>query len=163
MKFKEENALNGSKRKVLRSGMVLMGLCGKPTGLFDSYGHELFIGDIVDVYSADPAPKGREIEAVGPEFIVESEFEGGPFIMGLAGSMRAETKYYLDGDESSEDAYDYAESYYISGPGYRWLIKKIKGFEDTVRGECWGSGNVTVHIEAEPEEGNKDSTEKEVF
>ena len=75
---------------------------------------------------------------------------GKPFIMGLIGSQPLETRYYLDGEEADETNYDFAETYYRSSAGFLWVIKKIKGYESVVHGECWGSGNVTAYLEGEP-------------
>lgn len=136
-------------RKVLKSGTVQMGICGQPTDLTDSFGERLSVGDIVDVWYAEPTPEGRSLQAEGPEFIVMDE-KGDPFIMGLRGSEPLETRYYLDGEESDETNYDFAETYYRSSAGFLWVIKKIKGYEDVVHGECWGSGNVTAYLEDEP-------------
>lgn len=135
-------------RKVLKSGAVSMGICGQPTDLTDSFGERLSVGDIVDVWYAEPTPEGRTLQVEGPEFIVMDE-KGDPFIMGLRGSELLETRYYLDGEESDETNYDFAETYYRSSAGFLWLIKKIKGYEDVVHGECWGSGNVTAYLEDE--------------
>lgn len=136
-------------RKVLKSGTVPMGICGQPTDLTDSFGERLSVGDIVDVWYAEPTPEGRALRAEGPEFIVMNE-AGKPFVMGLIGSKPLEIRYYLDGEESDETNYDFAETYYRSSAGFLWLIKKIKGYEDVVHGERWGSGNVTAYLEDEP-------------
>ena len=136
-------------RKVLKSGTVPMGICGHPTNMTDSFGERLSVGDIVDVWYAEPTPEGRALRAEGPEFIVMNE-AGKPFIMGLIGSRLLETRYYLDGEEADETHYDFAETYYRSSAGFLWVIKKIKGYEHVVHGECWGSGNVTAYLEDEP-------------
>lgn len=144
--------------KVLRSGTVYMGTCGKPSGLTDSFGCELTVGDLVDVYSETVDKKGFGRNAAGPEYVVMPDGEGA-YIMGLKNSLCRVTKYYLDGEEADESCYDYIETYFVNNnypnsvPGYRWLIKKIKSYQTTVHGECWGSGNVTTYLEASDGQG----------
>ena len=135
-------------RKILKSGPISMGVCGTPTSMTDSFGEKLYVGDIVNVWYAEPAPEGRSLNAEDPEFVVQSEGEE-PFIMGMKGSYQLQTRYYLNGEESNEENYDYAESYYHSESGFLWMIKKIKDHKDTVHRERWGSGNVTVFLEKE--------------
>lgn len=152
-------------KKVLRSGTVYMGTCGEPSGLTDSFGRDLYIGDLVDVYNETAIKKGFERDAAGPEYIVRPDGENA-FIMGLKSSLCRVTKYYLDGEEADESCYDYVETYFVdngypeSDPGYRWLVKKLKSYKDTVHGECWGSGNVTTYLETENEQ---DKQNEEVF
>lgn len=65
--------------------------------------------------------------------------------MGIKGSRERQTEYYLDGVESDSSHFDYHVDYYLSLlPGHRWLVKKIKPWDQTVPGETWGSGNITV-------------------
>lgn len=93
----------------------------------------------------------------------------GAFIMGLKSSLCRVIKYYLDGREANESCYDYMETYLADNrypeydPGYRWLVKKLKGYKDTVHGECWGSGNVTTYLETENEQDKQNEIHKEVF
>lgn len=141
-------------RKILRSGDVCMGVCGKPTGLTDSFGRDLFIGDLVDLYAEIPEKTGIRRDAVGPEYVV-MDGDGKPFIMGIKDSLCRVTNYYLKGELSDEKNYDYSETYYmpIGYPeldlGFRWLVAKVKGYQDTVHGERWGSGNVTTYLDKE--------------
>jgi len=148
-------------KKVLKSGKVYMGTCGEPTGLTDSFGEPLFIGDLVDVYSEMPLRCGSCRDTYGPEYIVTDE-NGKVFIMGLKNSLCKKTEYYLDGEETDGTEYDYSQTYYVDNvypetdPGYKWVVKKIKGYQDTVDGECWGSGNVTTHLETGDEQEKLD-------
>ncbi len=128
--------------KRLYSGAVYMGTCGKPTILADSFGEELFVGDLVLIYSAEHC---KEISAGEPEYIVSPDDEES-FIMGLK-SCKKETHYYRDGEESTENNYDWKEDTYDSEKGFMWIVKKVKSYEKTVDGEVWGSGNVTVRLE----------------
>lgn len=128
--------------KKLYSGKFYMGTCGEPTDLIDSFGNKLFVGDLVIAFSVEHC---EEISAGEPEYIVSPEGEE-PFIMGLKYCER-KTHYYRDGEESTEEIYDWKEDTYDSGNGWMWLIKKVKGYEITVNGEVWGSGNVTVRLE----------------
>lgn len=125
--------------KKLYSGIVCMGTCGEPTDLVDSSGEQLFVGDLVIVFSVE---HNSEISAGEPEYIVSPHDEE-PFIMGLKGCKR-ETHYYRDGEESTEELYDWKEDTYDSEKGFMWLVKLVKSYEKTVDGEVWGSGNVTV-------------------
>lgn len=125
--------------KKLYSGNCFMGTCGELTYLFDSFGEQLSVGDLVVVYSVEHT---NEISAGEPEYIVHPDGEE-PFIMGLKGCKK-ETHYYRDGEESTEELYDWKEDTYDSDRGFMWLVKKVKGHEKTVYGEVWGSGNVKV-------------------
>ena len=126
-------------KKELYSGNCFMGTCGEPTDLFDSFGKQLSIGDLVVIYNVE---HNREISAEGLEYIVHPDGEE-PFIMGLK-NCKKETHYCHDGEESSEGLYDRKEDTYDSGRGFMWIVRKVKGYEKTVDGEIWGSGNVTV-------------------
>ena len=154
--------------KVLRSGTVYMGTCGDPSGLTDSFGCDLYVGDLVDVYSETAVKKGFERDAAGPEYIVRPDGEDA-FIMGLKSTLCWKTEYYLDGREADESCYDYMETYFVYNrypeydPGYRWLVKKVKSYKDTVHGERWGSGNVTTYLETGDEQDKQNEIHKEVF
>lgn len=122
-----------------------MGICGEPTNLTDSYGEELFVGDLVVVFSEEYK---SYLNMCDLEYIVNDADV--PFIMGLKNSYQKETEYYLNGELSNEKSYDFKADYYVSSNSEnitsRWLIKKVKGYEDIVVGEKWGSGNVTVKM-----------------
>ncbi len=154
-------------KKILKSGEVCMGICGEPAGFTDSFGSPLYVGDLVNVYMERPDKRKAIRESSGPEYIVHMDNED-PFIMGLKSSMNPVTHYYLDGDESNEDDYDYRETHYINkdfpedDPRYLWLVAKIKDHKDTVHGERWGSGNVTTYLVDEDEKKEEDGV-KEVF
>lgn len=147
--------------KVLRSGTVYMGTCGEPSGMTDSFGYNLYVGDLVDVYSETAIKKGFERDAAGPEYIVMPDGEGA-FIMGLKITLCRITKYYLNGEEADGSCHDYVETYFVdngypeSALGYRWLVRKIKSYKDTVHGERWGSGNVTTYLETGDEQSKLD-------
>lgn len=144
-------------RKILKSGTVCMGICGKPTSLTDSFGRHLFVGDLVNLYAEIPNKTSVNRETEGPEYVVVDD-DGNPFIMGIKGSLCRVTNYYLNGEDADEANYDYSETYYmpIGYPemdlGYKWFVVKIKSYQDTVHGECWGSGNVTTCLEPEEKE-----------
>lgn len=124
----------------LFSGNCPMGICGTETELADSYGELLYVGDLVCLYCEKYK---EELTLEGPEFVVDNG--EGPFIMGIKGSRERQTEYYLDGVESDSSHFDYHVDYYLSLlPGHRWLVKKIKPWDQTVPGETWGSGNITV-------------------
>ena len=128
--------------KHLYSGNVFMGICGEPTNLSDSYGEELFVGDLLVVFSEEHK---NILNMCGLEYVVNDS--DSPFIMGLKGTHERKTEYYLDGDYSDETNYDYKIDYYVSNENsyeLKWLIKKVKGYESVVNGECWGSGLVTA-------------------
>ncbi len=145
-----------------------MGICGEPTDLTDSFGTSLFVGDLVDVYIERPDKRGAAQEVAGPEYVVHWDSDEEPFIMGLKSSMYPVKHYYLDGNESDKSDYDYCETHYINdkflerAPEYLWLIRKIKGYKDTVHGERWGSGNVTTYLMDEDKERKEEKIE-EVF
>lgn len=40
-------------KRILKSGDVFMGTCGDPTGLYDSDGNSLHVGDLVAVWTQD--------------------------------------------------------------------------------------------------------------
>ena len=128
--------------KKLYSGVYLMGICGEPTELVDSFGEALSIGDLVVIYNVE---RNQEISAGEPEYVVQCDNET-PFIMGLKSCQRV-THYYLDGDEATKNKYDWKEDTYVSKEGYEWLVKKVKSYQKTVDGEVWGSGNVTTRLE----------------
>ena len=91
--------------KKLYSGEVYMGTCGEPTDLTDSFGEQLFVGDLVVTYSVE---HNSEISAGEPEYIVFPHDEKEPCIMGLK-NCKKETHYYRDGVESTEELYDWKE------------------------------------------------------
>lgn len=134
--------------KKIYSGSVCMGTCGKPTELFDSFGNQLMVGDLVSVYQKDYV---KEISVCDPEYVVcpDGGGENGlPFIIGLKGCKR-NTNYYFDGEEvAPTDEYDYIEDTYDSdeNPSFKWIVKKIKDWKRTVDGEVWGSGNITTRL-----------------
>lgn len=131
-------------KKELYSGKVHMGTCGEPTGLYDSFGNELMVGDLVSIYEKEYV---REINVVDPEYVVcpnGNGEDGTPFVMGLK-SCKRNTHYFNDGEEvTREDGYEFAEDTYDSmeHPGYKWLVRKVKDWSRTVDGEAWGG--VTV-------------------
>lgn len=131
--------------KRLFSGKVFMGDCGEPTELCDSFGKKLSVGDLVIAFSVERSAEIAEISADEPQYIVKSEEDLEPFIMGMKGCKR-NTHYYKDGEETTEDDYDYQEDTYDyeHGFNYRWFVKKIKGYEKIADGEVWGIGNVTA-------------------
>lgn len=153
-------------KKVLRSGSVYMGTCGEPAGMMDSFGEPLFVGDLVDVYCEMPLRSGSSRNVNGPEYIVKGD-DGELFVMGLKSSTGRLTEYYLDGEKADENNYDYSETYFVNDsypetePRWKWLVKKVKGYQDTVSGERWGSGNVTTYLE--PDDGQDGVARKEVF
>ena len=100
---------------------------------------------MVDVYIERPDKRGAAQEVAGPEYVVHWDSDEEPFIMGLKSSMYPVKHYYLDGNESD-----------------KWLIRKIKGYKDTVHGERWGSGNVTTYLMDEDKERKEEKIE-EVF
>lgn len=122
-----------------------MGICDEPTNLTDSHGEELFVSDLVVVFSEEYK---SYLNLCDLEYIVNDADV--PFIMGLKNSYQKETEYYINGELSNEKSYDFKADYYISSNSEiitsRWLIKKVKGYEDIVVGEKWGSGNVTVKM-----------------
>lgn len=128
-------------KKELYSGNCRMGTCGEPTELVDSFGEKLSVGDLVIIYNIE---HNSGISAGELEYIVHPDGEE-PCIMGLK-NCKKETHYYHDGEESTEEHYDWKEDTYDSEKGFMWLVKKVKGHEKTVGGEIWGSGNVTVRI-----------------
>ena len=133
-------------KKILKSGKVIVGECGKPSGLFDSCGKELFVGDVVaasrweNFYNAFIF---NDLLVVVETSFLDRENEGF-FVMGLFSEHQ--NICYKDGEETSEDdpAVDFKQSIIIQNHD-KWQLQLVKSYKDTVHMEK--NGGITTYIE----------------
>lgn len=128
--------------KILRSGNVYLGTCGDPTDLYDSNGNNLYVGDLVAVWTQDVEDRGWNDE---PTFVVQ-EKGGKPYIMGLK-NAKLVRKYLLDGTPSDKqhcdsilDVYQYGGNPKSSSKIPVWNVIRIKTYDKTAIGEIWDGG-----------------------
>lgn len=129
----------------LKSGKCDMGTVGATTGLFDSLGHPLYVGDIVAVWTTNKENGYND----SPEYVVQSPVlnEGKPFIMGLMKAIMVR-EYYCDGEMvEKEDAEDILDTYKDMDTGTEWVIHKIKDNLNVVPGETWDGVKATYVVE----------------
>lgn len=93
------------------SGDCEHGECGKPAGFKDSYGQDLFVGDIVTSHSADGTLTGLSVVVDDRPNLVGRKAYDKPFVMGLAS---------IDFEQTEN-----------------WFLRKIKRWEDCIPGEHW--------------------------
>jgi len=122
-------------KKILMSGKCRIGEIGKPTELLDSYSNQLYTGDLVALSAYNENNPDQYEDYYGIEYVCNNEFQDNGcdkkiFVMGIA----SEHKQYED---------DYGESIVIQNH-QKWRIRKVKGFEELVDGEQWGSGLTRV-------------------
>lgn len=134
-KIKEKNM-----KRILKSGNVFMGTCGDTTGLYDSDGNSLHVGDLVAVWTQDVKNRGWNDE---PAYVVKEQ-GGDPFIMGLK-TAHLVREYILDGDVSDEEHYDTVLDTYrcdadltCQSKDTTWSVIRIKTFNQTADEEFWG-------------------------
>lgn len=127
-------------KRILKSGDVFMGTCGDPTGLYDSDGNSLHVGDLVTVWTQDVKDRGWNDE---PTYVVKEQ-GGEPFIMGLKAAHLVR-EYILDGDVSDEEHYDtILDTYHCDAdPAHQsndttWNVIRAKTFDQTADEEIWG-------------------------
>lgn len=124
-------------KKVLKSGNITVGTCGNPTDLYDSDGHQLYVGDIVMVWTQDIVSRGW---SDAPAYVVEED--GIPYIMGLY-NIKPVHKYFLNGEPSDEEHYDMiADSYRRPDADEdepTWYVIRVKKYDETMIGEIWGN------------------------
>lgn len=114
--------------KVVKSGEVVIGECGLPAGA-DSYGHDLFVGDIVTLYRVD----GGVFPALGVSLtvIAQCDESGKPFVFGIKDSNYLQPKDLdcdhpeFDGDEDENPV--------------GWMVVKVKDHSLCLVGENWKS------------------------
>jgi hypothetical protein len=118
--------------KVVKSGDVVIGRCGIPAGI-DTFGDDLFVGDIVQYWNVDEHSKETCWSSVSLSVMAECDSSCGlgvkPFAFGI------ESVKYLqpcDIDCDHEDFTGDPESY-ISG----WVVKKVKDHSQCINGESW--------------------------
>lgn len=127
-------------KRILKSGDVCMGTCGDPTGLYDSDGNSLHVGDLVAAWTQDVKDRGwNDVSAY-----VVKEQGGEPFIMGLK-DVPLVREYILDGDVSNKEHYDTVlDAYRCSADLTRqsndttWNVIRIKTFDQVADEETWG-------------------------
>lgn len=120
-------------KEILMSGKCRIGFIGNPTELVDSCGSELFTGDLVALSLYDENNPDEYKDFYGIEFVCNNEFQDDGlnqkiFVMGLA----CEHVVYED---------EYKESI-VTQNHKKWRLKKVKGYEQLVDGEKWGSVRV---------------------
>ena len=127
-------------QKILKSGNVFMGICGDQTGLYDSDGNSLHVGDLVAVWPQDVKTRGWDNE---PAYVVKEQ-NGEPYIMGMKAAHLVR-EYILDGDVSDEEHYDTVlDTYrYDTDPAPQlkditWNVIRAKTFDQTADEETWG-------------------------
>lgn len=111
----------------LYSGKCRLGTVGQPTPFKDALGNELFVGDIVIVYTDDYGPESLTA-VVSDEFTSYSDGEHRvkegpikPFVMGI-------------------------KSVDLAEPG-TWKVRRVKKHQDVVDGEHWTAYGFSYHKE----------------
>lgn len=117
-------------KKILMSGKCRIGEIGKPTELIDSYGYNLFTGDLVSLSAYSESNPDLFSDYYGVEFVCNNEFQDDGldkkiYVMGIA----SEHLQYED-NEIGETIVEQNHN--------KWRIRKVKGFEELVDGEIWG-------------------------
>ena len=143
-------------KRILKSGNVFMGTCGDTTGLYDSDGNSLHVGDLVAVWTQDVKNRGWNDE---PAYVVKEQ-GGKPFIMGLKATHLVR-EYILDGDVSNEEHYDTVLDTYrcntdltCQSKDTTWIVIRIKTFDQAADEEIWGGvRQVSEDSETDLEDG----------
>lgn len=118
--------------KVIKSGKVIIGRCGLPAGI-DTFGNELFVGDIVQFWHVDQHSKETDWSSVTLSTMAEvnpsCELGGKPYAHGIAS-----VQHLLPHDVDCEhEDFTGDEDGYISG----WVIKKVKDHSACLHSESW--------------------------
>lgn len=118
------------RKGLLMSGECKIGYIGEETKLYDSYGEPLFTGDLVALSHYDENNPDKFDDYYGVSYVCNNEFQDNglekkKFVMGVA----SEHKEYEDG---------FGESI-IHQNHKKWRLRKVKGYENLVDGEVWGS------------------------
>lgn len=109
---------------ILKSGECFQGIVGKPSGLTDVDGKELYIGDVVLVLNIDDYDRShnRITSQFGLEYVCQNSkdcsYDEDMFVMGIKGSYQNR-----DGEITQDE---------------EWVVFKVKSFADVVEGETWG-------------------------
>lgn len=118
-------------KKILMSGDCRIGEIGKITELFDSYGEQLFTGDLVALSTYDDNNPELYQDYWGIEFVCNNEFQDDGLEKSIyVTGVYSEHKQYVDGDGNGESI--------VYQNHKKWRIRKVKGYEDLVNGEIWG-------------------------
>lgn len=114
------------------SGKCLEGICGTPTGFKDVYGTELFVGDIVVVFTTDESGycsygDGLTVVVDGryttyADGSIKEDSEPDFFVMGIKTAWPKE-------DEGDPEEKEWREN--------RWNVRRVKKWEDVIDGEHW--------------------------
>lgn len=118
--------------KVIKSGDVVIGRCGIVAGV-DTFGSNLFVGDIVQFWHVDQHSKETDWSSVTLSVMSECnsscELGVAPFAHGISS-----VKHLLPSDvDCDHEDFEGDEDGYISG----WVIKKVKDHSECVDGERW--------------------------
>jgi len=109
---------------ILKSGECFQGEVGKPSGLTDVDGNDLYIGDIVLLLNLDDYDKShnRITCQCGLEYVCQNSkdcnYDEDTFVMGIKSSYQNH-----NGEITQDDD---------------WKVFKVKSYEDIVVGEKWG-------------------------
>lgn len=123
--------------KRIKSGQYNHGLCGLPTGLYDTAGVELFTGDIVAIGSLHNWNENcffgfQGLCVVVSDCEMEHQSDNSCFVMGI----KSEHHSFIDGEPASSghpDA-DYTFSS-VTQNHEQWVLQKVKGWQDVVHME----------------------------
>jgi hypothetical protein len=109
------------------SGKCLEGICGEDTGMKDMHGENLFVGDIVGVYTE--CSEGYLTINSGLTVVVDGQYtsySGGNTV------KTVQPDYFVMGIKSVQ--FEHKNN---SGYGTNWRVQKIKSFEDVIDREHW--------------------------
>ena len=107
------------------SGNLLKGICGNETSLRDRYGDWLYVGDIVLLYTIDEFGLSNEMYL---SCIVCDKYKTYPD--GGIEVINKNPAYFAEGIENVD----------FMKENSKWIVEKIKSFEDVIDGEKWTDG-----------------------